>query len=325
MSHSELPSPLTSGFSRVGWLDTVRGIALLAMASYHLTWDFEYFGYLEPGTTGHGLPKVYARLIASTFLLLAGFSLALAHRDGIHWGKFRTRFLKVGGAALLITAATFQFMREGFIHFGILHEIAAASLIGLLFLRLPVLLTFAVAAGVAVLPNVFRPELFNTPLLWWTGLAPQPPVSFDYVPVFPWLAPVLVGIGLGRINAIRTLLRNLSAPAPALKPFALAGRHSLIFYLLHQIPLFGLVWLLSVAAPPDRGPAYLNECQQSCSATSDARLCQRFCSCTLDRLNQGSLLAPLQTGKITADDPQIQSLALQCSREAEKPADTKDH
>ena len=33
---------------RIPLIDTLRGIALVAMASYHFTWDLEFFGYLEP-------------------------------------------------------------------------------------------------------------------------------------------------------------------------------------------------------------------------------------------------------------------------------------
>lgn len=43
---------------RIGGLDTLRGLALLAMASYHFTWNLEYFGYLEPGTATTGLWKL---------------------------------------------------------------------------------------------------------------------------------------------------------------------------------------------------------------------------------------------------------------------------
>lgn len=305
---------------RIGWLDVGRGFALLAMASYHLTWDFEYFGYLEPGTAGNGLPKIYARAIATTFLFLAGFGLALAHRDGIRWDRFWLRFSKVAGAAALISIATRYFMPEGWIHFGILHEIALSSLIGLLFLRVPVLITWAIAAGVFALPLVFRSEVFNAPWFWWTGLEPKPPLSFDYVPVFPWLAPVLFGIGAGRLDAVRTWLRGLREPARGLRPFAFFGRHSLLVYLLHQIPLFGLVYLLSLVAPPDRGVAYIRECKATCSASGSEKLCQRFCACTLDQLNKQDLLAALQTGKVNVEDERIQSMASQCSQDAMKEA-----
>ena len=40
------PPPRTP---RVDGLDVARGLALLAMASYHFTWDLEFFGYIEPG------------------------------------------------------------------------------------------------------------------------------------------------------------------------------------------------------------------------------------------------------------------------------------
>ena len=39
---------------RIEAIDLARGVALIAMAVYHFTWDLELFGYLEPGATAHG-------------------------------------------------------------------------------------------------------------------------------------------------------------------------------------------------------------------------------------------------------------------------------
>ena len=39
---------------RIGLLDTARGVALIAMASYHFAWDLEFFRYIEAGTTAFG-------------------------------------------------------------------------------------------------------------------------------------------------------------------------------------------------------------------------------------------------------------------------------
>lgn len=318
MSEPAALETIPAASRRIGWLDVARGVALLAMASYHLIWDFEYFRYLEPGTAGQGWPKLYARAIASTFLFLAGFGLALAHRRGIQWPKFWLRFAKVAGAAALVTVATWFAMPQGFVYFGILHEIALASVIGLLFLRVPSLLTLVLAVAVIVIPNVYRSDLFSAPYLVWIGLAPRPPASFDFVPVLPWLGPVLIGIALGRIERVQAWLNSLSAPRPVFWLFAFAGRHSLPVYLLHQIPLFGLVYLLSLAAPPDQGAAYMRECVPSCQATGSGSICERFCACTLDKLNAQNLLSPLQGGKIRAEDERLQAIAGECSVNAEQ-------
>jgi uncharacterized membrane protein len=211
-------------------------------------------------------------------------------------------------------------MPQAYIHFGILHEIALASLIGLAFLRLPVAVTLGVALLVFLLPQVYRSEAFNLPWLWWTGLAPKPPQSFDFVPVFPWLSAVLVGIALGNLEGVRRWLSGLGQPGRVFRPFAWAGRRSLPIYLLHQIPLFGLVYLLTLVAPPDRGPAYLSDCRRTCEASGGGELCERFCTCTLDGLKKGNMLEGLQTGKIKTEDDRIQSLALQCSMDAQQPA-----
>ena len=39
----------TASFSRIGWIDAARGLALWAMAGFHLTWDLAFFGWIDPG------------------------------------------------------------------------------------------------------------------------------------------------------------------------------------------------------------------------------------------------------------------------------------
>ena len=39
---------------RLHALDIARGVAILCMASYHFSWDLEFFHYLDQGTVGSG-------------------------------------------------------------------------------------------------------------------------------------------------------------------------------------------------------------------------------------------------------------------------------
>ncbi|UJW73828.1 DUF1624 domain-containing protein [Rhizobium sp. SL42] len=303
---------------RLLWLDATRGIALIAMATYHFSWDLEFFGYLAPGTSTEGFLRLYARMIASSFLFLAGFSLFLAHYPQLKLKAFLQRLVVIVAAALAISAATWWFVPDGWIFFGILHCIATASVIGLLFLRLPPALTLTAAIGAFALPNLWRSDIFDAPGLWFVGLSHNLPRSNDYVPLLPWLGALLCGIAVARILHDRNGFARLAKLPAGPAWLRWGGRHSLIIYLLHQPILFALVYGVSLvmpAAKPDPAITYINSCESGCQAEGSSQaVCQRFCGCTLERLQQQSLLEPLQSGAILPDqDERILKLASECS------------
>ncbi|MDX8434945.1 DUF1624 domain-containing protein [Mesorhizobium abyssinicae] len=291
---------------RIVAIDIVRGIALLAMASYHFTWDLENFGYTDPGLTAFGWWKIYARCIASTFLFLVGVSLFLAHGRQIRWPGFWKRFAMVAVAALAISLITRIATPDGFIFFGILHEIALASLLGLAFLRLPSLVTIAVAALVIAAPLYLRSQAFDHPALWWVGLSATNPRSNDYVPLFPWFGAVLLGIAAAKLASTSGVLAWLAKLAPGRwsNPLVFIGRHSLAFYLIHQPLLFGSVWLFSQvmpAAPLDQDASFLKSCQISCEQQRDSKFCTSYCGCMLDTLQGEGTLDRLYNGDQTPE------------------------
>lgn len=303
---------------RIGGLDTLRGLALIAMASYHFTWNLEYFGYLEPGTATTGLWKLYARGIASSFLFLAGFSLFLAHGKAVNWRSFGKRFAMVACAALLITVATYLAFSDSFIFFGILHNIAAASLVGLVFMRAPALVTLAAAVIAFALPQYLQSDLFNVKWLAWIGFATVPPRSNDYVPLLPWLAPFLAGLGVSQFITPRGWLDRFRSPSSPRNLLAGAGRHSLAFYLLHQPALIALVYVASIVIPPppvDQVELYKSSCEKSCMEQPNGLdLCQRFCGCTLEKLQAENLFDTMMAGGLNADQQtKIGELAQQCT------------
>lgn len=237
---------------RVEAIDVARGLAMAAMATFHFAWDLEFFGYAPVGMTRGTGWTLFARTIASSFLFLVGVSLFLAHRQGVRTRSVLKRLASLASAAFLITAVTWIVVPQGFIFFGILHQIAMASLLGLVFLRVPVLVTVGVAAFVIAAPWYLRHGTFDHPAWWWVGLTPIPPVSFDYVPLLPWFGAVLLGIAGAGIADRRGLFLHLSkySPGPWSRPFRVVGRHGLTFYLLHQPMLIAVIWLFARAWPP---------------------------------------------------------------------------
>ncbi len=311
------------GKRRIEALDLARGLALAAMAVFHFAWDLEFFGYAPAGMTREFGWMLFARSIASSFLFLVGVGLFLAHGQALRTRPFLRRLAMIAAAALLITIATRFATPSTFIFFGILHQIALASVLGLVFLRLPVMLTVLVAALVIALPQLFRHEIFDHPLLWWVGLATVPPRANDYVPLFPWFGPVLLGIAAARLAVASGLDAYLARKSPGAwsQPLQAAGRHSLAFYLLHQPVLIGGLWLFAQLVPPPPpvyGADFMPACMVQCREVQDEPFCESYCGCMLDAVETEGKMEQLYTGGDDELTEWLENAALSCSNSGQQ-------
>ena len=115
--------------------------------------------------------------------------------------------------------------------------IAIASIVGLAFLRAPWWVAVAVAAAIFAIDEFIAIEWLNASALSWLGLGSIAPVASDFRPVFPWLAPALLGVGAAKMCHRAGWLQVLAAPrleGRSGNAVRFIGRHSLVYYLLHQ-------------------------------------------------------------------------------------------
>lgn len=300
-----------------------RGVALAAMAIYHFAWDLEFFGYAPPGMIAETGWKLFARSIATSFLFVVGVSLFLAHGRGLRLKPFLRRLAMLVAAAAGISLVTYIVVPGGFIFFGILHQIALASVLGLFFLHLPAALTLIVAALVVAMPHFARHAVFDHPMLLWVGLSTVNPHSNDYVPLFPWFACVLAGIAAGRMaNAVGVFSQMAGRSlATWTRPFQFAGRHSLAVYLIHQPVLIGCLWVFAQIMPAGQishEAQFSRACLAQCQETHDAAFCRHYCGCVLDDLVDENRFAEVQAGTPgTETSRRLQEIVSACTFEAE--------
>ena len=232
-------------------VDAMRGVAIALMVVFHFCFDLAHFDFARFDFYNDPFWLNFRTFILSLFLLLAGLSLVLATRRGINHRRFVERLLRVAGGTALVSVATWWMFGERFVFFGVLHFIVVASLLGLLFIRKPVV---ALALGVALLVvgNSWQFPWFDQPGWRWIGMMTHKPATEAYVPLIPWFGISLIGMVLGdflsrrgRLEALNDLLPADNAPVRLL---AFSGRHSLLIYLLHQPLLLGLLNLYVLAA-----------------------------------------------------------------------------
>jgi uncharacterized membrane protein len=315
---------------RVDAIDCARGLALIGMAAFHLSWDLADFRLVSPILPFTPPMRLLSHIVASAFLALVGVSLALAHRRGIDLPAFWRRFAIVAGAAALVTAGSFVFAPGMPIWFGILHCIAAASLIALPFLRAPAAASLAAGAAMIALPAFVHSPAFDPPALLWLGLGEALPNTVDWRPLLPWAGATMLGLGVALLPAVMARLvapgrwRAASGPTRAI---ALAGRHSLAIYLIHQPILIGLVWAAAALGaptfrPPPPDPAgFLAACTRTCVANGRAEEdCDTRCRCVLDALSRSPDAKSLDGGPPdAAAEARLHRLANACMGRPEEP------
>lgn len=231
--------------ARIPLIDLARSAALAGMVTFHLGYDLLMFDLIPRAYAGSAFFYFHARIVAGSFLVLAGLGLWLAHGQGIRWPAFWRRLFKVAGAAAMVTVATRLAMPEYYVYFGILNAIALFSLLSLAALRLPSLFTALIAAGFIAGSYYLPGPQFDASWLRFLGLSTLSAQTIDFEPVFPWFGAVLAGVALGRVGTQLGLWARL-AGVPAgrwVNWSSWPGRHSLLIYLIHQPVLLMLIWV----------------------------------------------------------------------------------
>ena len=298
---------------RVDSVDAARGVALVAMVGYHLTWDLAHFGFVSPYLPFLPAMRLLSHAIAGTFLALVGVSLALAHRDGLNRPAFGRRLLLVAAGAAAVTAVTAVLYAGTLtVWFGILHCIVAASLLALPLIEAPAWASIAGGAAAIALPFFVQSTAFDPPAVLWLGLGQTLPNTVDWYPLLPWAGITLLGLGVARLPPVTPWLTRTGrwrAQSGTSGAIAFAGRHSLAIYLLHQ-PIFGgLVWAVAASgvfspqAPPKADySAFLSACHRSCVAHGrTAEDCDSGCRCVKDAIERSGEAGRLGEGPVEGE------------------------
>jgi uncharacterized membrane protein len=221
-------------------IDIVRGIAILMMILFHTIFDLSFFGIAAINVVT-GFWRYFTLTTASLFLCIVGISLVVSHArsatklEGFALAKkYLFRGAGIFALGLMVTVATWWYLHEGFVIFGILHLIGVSVMLSPLFFRFGkynILIGLLFIAGGAVINTIQAP-------IWLLPLGAYPPsfASVDYTPIIPWFGVVLGGIGIGEFLYAGGVRRFTMPGVPELiaGPFAFLGRHSLVIYLVHQ-------------------------------------------------------------------------------------------
>ena len=246
------PSPHSSRYWEI---DALRGVAILLMIGFHLTWDLVSLGLVRVNM-GRGPWPWFSRVISTIFLSLVGISLVISDSkrgETPAWRKYLLRGLKILGFGLIVSLVTYIALPGSFVVFGILHLIGFSIVAALPFLPYQRRwLSLVVGLALLVVGAYVNQQIALHPWLIWLGINQIGRSMADWYPVLPWFGMVLIGLWLGHTlytGGERQFDLADRSRAPVIRQLAFLGRHSLLIYMAHQPPLmgvlYGISWLLA--------------------------------------------------------------------------------
>lgn len=209
-------------------LDLIKGIAVIHMILFHISYDLDFFHFIDIEMTKDPFWYCQPKIIMFMFLICVGMGVSLGHRNKIKWDAILKRTIKIGLVAISISIVTYFLLKGRWIFFGILHNITISSLLALAFIRIP---KISLALGIALIV----PTLIYGYQYPFFRLSARP---VDHVALFPYFGCVLIGIFLYEMG-----LHKVRIPSFPMKKYVLfLGKHSLKVYIIHQMILFPLVY-----------------------------------------------------------------------------------
>lgn len=232
--------------TRFAMVDALRGLAITMMFVYHFSFDLNYFGFIQANFYHDPFWLNFRTLIVSTFLAVMGISLYLAHHKGLQRQKYLRRLTILLGCAMLVSLSSYLMFPRSVIFFGILHFIAAATVLALPFVRL-YWTNLVTGIAIIVIGSQVQHRFFDQAALQWIGMMTHKPITEDYVPLFPWFGVVLLGIFFARWAYSGQHFPPLSqwqGQFRLVQGLRFAGRHSLLIYMVHQPVFIGSLYLV---------------------------------------------------------------------------------
>jgi len=229
--HQNLTAPFNTP-ERSTALDALRGLAMLWMTVYHFCFDLNSFGHIQQDFYNDPVWTWQRTCILSLFLFCVGWSQSNVRQ--FSW----KRWLQIAACALLVTAGSYLMYPKSFIYFGVLHGICLMLL--LLWIFRPLGQWLYGLAGICLMLFLYPPWTNNAVPWNVLGLISQKPITEDYVPILPWFAVVCVGYAFGQTSIKKGWRFHVH---PWLKPLSSLGQYSLLYYMLHQPVLIGLLYL----------------------------------------------------------------------------------
>ena len=232
-------------------LDALRGVAIVWMTVYHFAFDLNHFGWIKQNFYHDPVWTWQRTCIVSLFLLCAGAGQAVALHQGQSWPRFWKRWAQVAGCAALVSIASYVMYPTSWIYFGVLHGIAVMLIIVRLTahwgawlwpLGVLAIATKFIANYLISMPG--SAQFWNEKAYNWIGWISKLPVTQDYVPIFPWLGVMWIGVAAAQwFLKNRPQLLTGQLP-PAAQWLAFLGTWSLTFYMLHQPVMIGVMTVL---------------------------------------------------------------------------------
>lgn len=173
------------GSTRFWEIDVLRAVAIVLMVLFHGAYDLNAFAGIDVDIQGTFWFTV-GKASALMFIFVSGLSSGLS-RNPVRRG------LKVLLYGLVITLATFIFMRTEYVRFGILHFLGVAMLLVPIFRKLPSVVLWILAGISAGMGFWLKTILVKTWLLLPFGVMYEGFSTIDYYPPFPYLAVTLIG------------------------------------------------------------------------------------------------------------------------------------
>lgn len=219
-------------------IDFARGISVVLMVVYHAIFDLYYPLFNQF--------KWLAVIASSSFILISGMSLSISYSRGARFKKFAKRGIKLLILAGIVTAASFMFLEEGFIVFGILHFFALSSFLIYPFMKYSKSdMVIFIGAFMILLGMAFLSTSIDHNYFVWLGLPGYDFFTFDFFPIFPWMGVMLIGCYIGN-NFYPNGKRSFKIPNAnnvITRTLGFLGKHSLAIYFIHQPIILAILYL----------------------------------------------------------------------------------